>query len=314
MSMNFINDPPTAAHTMHDRAQKQSESETPHPLPDTNDPMVLLGLEPDADFDAVRRVYRQMAKEYHPDVSTGPDASPDEKKLANWDFARINAAFDILKRKKDEQVVEYHVYVEGKRVTRSVDLSGGSYPYRSDHQETQDMVRFDKVPKKTGVVGGGKMCEFGVHQSYTCDANSKGKWRVMKGYERKERTTQTDTPAGFGFIPSREAKMWEDGLQSTNWGSTTSSQRNTRNSFVVDSPREQWWEERSSFNFDKVNKHELLNSGKHSINPRRGYPFRDKLWNVRNVQSKNMQIQERAYSVKNRWWKADERSSGDFAP
>lgn len=94
----------------------------PPPLPQTNNPFVLLGLSPSANFDAVKRAYKDLVKLYHPDVAVGPDASSDERKQANWDFARINAAYDILKRRENEEVFEYEIYVDGKQETRKVSL------------------------------------------------------------------------------------------------------------------------------------------------------------------------------------------------
>ena len=94
----------------------------PPPLPQTNNPFVLLGLSPSANFDAVKRAYKNLVKLYHPDVAVGPDATSDERKQASWDFARINAAYDILKRRENEDVFEYEIYVDGKQETRKVSL------------------------------------------------------------------------------------------------------------------------------------------------------------------------------------------------
>lgn len=62
-------------------------------LPDYYD---LLGLYSDADSDAVKRAYRSLAKAFHPDTSTHPNAVER--------FRKINEAYEILsdeERRKD---------------------------------------------------------------------------------------------------------------------------------------------------------------------------------------------------------------------
>ena len=51
----------------------------------------VLGLDKNADADAIKRAYRQLAKKYHPDTAT-------DKKNAATEFARISAAYEILKK------------------------------------------------------------------------------------------------------------------------------------------------------------------------------------------------------------------------
>ena len=48
----------------------------------------VLGVSKDASPDEIKRAYRKLAKEYHPDVSTDPNAT--EK------FAEIQVAYDCL--------------------------------------------------------------------------------------------------------------------------------------------------------------------------------------------------------------------------
>ena len=78
------------------------------PLPPTNDPYVLLGLSTRegsrlsgsgaAPYDEkeVKRAFRRMTKLYHPDAVTTKDSTEDERKKANDDFARINAAYQAI--------------------------------------------------------------------------------------------------------------------------------------------------------------------------------------------------------------------------
>ncbi|GEM_PF-177953 len=50
----------------------------------------VLGLQPGATLDEVKRAYRRMAKRYHPDVSKAPDA--EER------FIEVNEAYEFLYR------------------------------------------------------------------------------------------------------------------------------------------------------------------------------------------------------------------------
>jgi molecular chaperone DnaJ len=49
----------------------------------------LLGIRPDASEEEIKRAYRRLAREYHPDVSKDPDAEAR--------FKEINAAYETLK-------------------------------------------------------------------------------------------------------------------------------------------------------------------------------------------------------------------------
>ncbi|KAL7548094.1 hypothetical protein ACHAWF_011381 [Thalassiosira exigua] len=68
----------------------------PPPLPTTDDPFVLLGLNPTADKKEIKRAYRKRAMQYHPDVIVGPESSEAERAEASRNFARINAAYEML--------------------------------------------------------------------------------------------------------------------------------------------------------------------------------------------------------------------------
>ena len=74
----------------------------PTPLPDTTDPFVLLGLDPSnptADKKEIKRAYKRQAMKYHPDVVINTDSTPEERKRASEEFAKINAAYEILSGK-----------------------------------------------------------------------------------------------------------------------------------------------------------------------------------------------------------------------
>ncbi|KAL3823681.1 hypothetical protein ACHAXA_007252 [Cyclostephanos tholiformis] len=79
------------------RASPSPSNKTkPPPLPKTDDPFILLGLDPTADAKEIKRAYRKRAMQYHPDVILTPDSSATERDGASRDFARINAAYEML--------------------------------------------------------------------------------------------------------------------------------------------------------------------------------------------------------------------------
>ena len=55
-----------------------------------DDPYRVLGLQPGASDEEVKRAYRQLAKKYHPDMNPG---DPHAAEMMN----RINAAYDQIK-------------------------------------------------------------------------------------------------------------------------------------------------------------------------------------------------------------------------
>ncbi|MDP6194057.1 MAG: DnaJ domain-containing protein, partial [Prochlorococcaceae cyanobacterium ETNP18_MAG_1] len=64
----------------------------------------VLGVDRSADNDAVKRAFRKLARQYHPDVNPG-DANAEAK------FKEVSEAYEVLsdpdKRKKYEQFGQY---------------------------------------------------------------------------------------------------------------------------------------------------------------------------------------------------------------
>lgn len=54
----------------------------------------LLGLEDDADLESIKRAYRRLARELHPDLQ--PDAGGDERRTLERRFAEVTAAYEAL--------------------------------------------------------------------------------------------------------------------------------------------------------------------------------------------------------------------------
>jgi len=68
-------------------------------LPDTKNPFELFHLQSPATKRDIKNAYRKMALEYHPDALITYSSSEEERKVANEDFAKINAAYSKLLRK-----------------------------------------------------------------------------------------------------------------------------------------------------------------------------------------------------------------------
>ena len=56
----------------------------------TQDPYKVLGVSPDASDEEIKRAYRRLAKQYHPDRNPGDEAAA--KKMQ-----QINAAYEQIK-------------------------------------------------------------------------------------------------------------------------------------------------------------------------------------------------------------------------
>mmetsp|Transcript_10661 Transcript_10661/g.17602 ORF Transcript_10661/g.17602 Transcript_10661/m.17602 type:complete len:193 (+) Transcript_10661:83-661(+) len=84
-----------------------NNNEPPPPLPSTTTPYEVLGFDSfPKDFAVIQRRYRELAREYHPDRLVGPDATAEEREIANTNFQRINEAYDTLKTRQDEEEIE----------------------------------------------------------------------------------------------------------------------------------------------------------------------------------------------------------------
>lgn len=85
--------PRTSAHYDHtDESQSRSRSESGF-IYTTRESFRILGISADADLETVRKAYRSLAREFHPDVN--PDAEANQQMQAiNLAYARIMRLFD----------------------------------------------------------------------------------------------------------------------------------------------------------------------------------------------------------------------------
>jgi len=95
--------------------------------PDLNssDPFRVLGLEATADRAVIKKAYKRMALRYHPDVQTTKDSTPEQKKRASAQFAKINWAYEQLKA--DRQAA---ASASSSSSSTTNDTSGWTPPHR----------------------------------------------------------------------------------------------------------------------------------------------------------------------------------------
>lgn len=69
-----------------------------HAILGVDNPYLVLGLEPDAPFEVVRRRYRQLVAENHPDRMIARGVPEEFVAIANARLASINAAYEAIER------------------------------------------------------------------------------------------------------------------------------------------------------------------------------------------------------------------------
>ena len=308
--------------TQEGTSAKSERSRTKPPsLSNTNNPFRLLGLEPGANFDLIKRTYKELVKVYHPDVVVGPDASPEERKEANWDFARINSAYDILKRKENDEVLEYTVFIDGKYVTQSVDVSEDSRrrdPYHVNYDRIREMTEyrkrhpkerlwyeedhnyapwhntgFEKSKSKSHHRGKWWTDQTFGHGSYVVDhTKAKKGWGPISSRESTWPSAGGCDDERFGFIEPQQKTGWDDSFE------YEAQQHQTRHGQRFDARRNEG------------------NPYKGTLGNGESTPWNDEKFNNNDVDGSGNYAAENSsnrfdYDPNARWWRGDE---GDFAP
>jgi DnaJ like chaperone protein len=71
-----------------------------HLVPTKDDPYVILGIEPFASDDDVRKHYRRLVRDHHPDKHIAAGMPPEMIEVATDRLARINAAYEAVARER----------------------------------------------------------------------------------------------------------------------------------------------------------------------------------------------------------------------
>ena len=67
---------------------------------DGADPYRVLGVDPDADLDEVKRRYRRLVAENHPDRLIARGMPQEFMAIANERMAALNAAYEAIERER----------------------------------------------------------------------------------------------------------------------------------------------------------------------------------------------------------------------
>jgi DnaJ like chaperone protein len=65
-----------------------------------DDPYEVLGLSPDASDEEVKKIYRKLIRENHPDTLMAQGVPQEFIDLANEKMATINAAYDRIEKQR----------------------------------------------------------------------------------------------------------------------------------------------------------------------------------------------------------------------
>mmetsp|Transcript_2060 Transcript_2060/g.4541 ORF Transcript_2060/g.4541 Transcript_2060/m.4541 type:complete len:583 (-) Transcript_2060:83-1831(-) len=120
---------------LHASSSPNNNKTKPPPLPQTEDPFLLLGLDsrnPTVDKKEIKRAYRKRAMQYHPDVILGADSTATERDEASKNFARINAAYEMLTGGDKSGTTGSSSGGGGGK------SSSGGYNYQPPHRRTSD--------------------------------------------------------------------------------------------------------------------------------------------------------------------------------
>jgi DnaJ like chaperone protein len=71
-----------------------------HMVPAKDDPYVILGIEPFASNEELRRHYHQLVRDHHPDRHIAAGVPPEMIEVATERLARINAAYEAIARER----------------------------------------------------------------------------------------------------------------------------------------------------------------------------------------------------------------------
>ena len=68
---------------------------------DPGDPYVVLGLTPDSSDEDVKRAYRRLVRQYHPDTMIAAGVPQEFAEIANSQIRAINAAYETISDERD---------------------------------------------------------------------------------------------------------------------------------------------------------------------------------------------------------------------
>ena len=133
-----------------------SSSSPPPILEITNDPFATLGLPSDTwDKKLIKKGYKQMALKFHPDAVCHVNSPEKERKTANDQFARINAAYAYLTSDKAREDAEKKRKRQAKRESQNQWWDSGGFGNQSTTRSTTTRSRTQSSRPPQPNAGGG---------------------------------------------------------------------------------------------------------------------------------------------------------------
>ena len=86
---------------MHRAMHQNNHKNTLFRRAQSHDPYEVLGVDKSDTLEKISSVYRELAKKYHPDILRAKGLSEDKLDEANRYMAKINAAWEEIKRHKN---------------------------------------------------------------------------------------------------------------------------------------------------------------------------------------------------------------------
>lgn len=137
------------------------------------DPYKVLGVNPDATDDEVKKAYRELVKKYHPDnYANNPLADLAEDKMK-----QINEAYDIIQKQ------------------RANGSSGNSY--NSSNNTQGSYTTASRFPRVRELINAGRFSEADIYLENTPLAERNAEWCFLKGAIQLQRGWLLDARRNF---------------------------------------------------------------------------------------------------------------------
>jgi len=145
----------------------------------------ILGVEENADQEAIKKAFRELAKKWH------PDRNPDNKKESEEKFKEVSEAYNILG--DEEKKARYdHMRTYGQEDYQDIDLSGFFHNVNQRRMKGQDIRIAVDLTLREVVLGVSKIIH--LERPVICDS--------CKGVGLKENATPCSRCKGQGFTVS----------------------------------------------------------------------------------------------------------------
>ena len=92
---------PKIYHSLFDKFEEMINQRQTSTQTSIEDAYTILGVEPDADMNAIKKAYRKLVRKYHPDIIKSQNKDEEYLKEATRKTQEINEAYEIIKKAKE---------------------------------------------------------------------------------------------------------------------------------------------------------------------------------------------------------------------